>query len=84
MDNKVNNIVIKNIFLGFGLEFNLLSVPVLERNGFTVVFKDRKGTILKNNRIVAVADRKHKLYELICFAEIGNASVCKVDEGTDL
>lgn len=58
-------ITIKNVLSVPDLKFNLLSVSVLEHNGFRVIFENGKGTIDKNGKLIAVAKRTNfKLYEL--------------------
>lgn len=58
-------VVIRNVLLVQGLYYNLLSVRKLEVSGFKVLFADGKGTIMKGNKVIAVAIRNNsQLYEL--------------------
>ncbi|KAK9737997.1 GAG-pre-integrase domain [Popillia japonica] len=47
-----------------GLELNLLSVRKLEMNGLKIVFEKGKGQIMKGTKILAIALRNDKLYEV--------------------
>ncbi|EZA62314.1 Copia protein [Ooceraea biroi] len=73
-ENGTVNVIIKEVLFVLRSELNLLSVRRLEFNGFTVIFKDEKGTILKGNKVIAVADRKHKLYK-VNFSYTSNLAV---------
>lgn len=63
--NSETLIVIRDVLLIPGLELNLLSVRKLEMNSFKVLFENGQGKILKTNKVIAVAERKNKLYELL-------------------
>lgn len=84
VENELIDIVITDVLYVPGLETNLLSVRKLEINGFTVIFKDGKGAIMKRNKVIAVADRKSKLYELNFQLDFESANFCKVEKSTEL
>lgn len=84
LNNRTNKIVLKNVLLVPGLEFNLLSVPVLEKRGFTIIFDKGKGTICKENKVIAVAERRSKLYELNLVSRIEIANLCEIERETEL
>ena len=64
-DRQVQKIFLDNVLHVPNFQVNLLSVPVMEDNGLTVIFKDRKCSISKNDVLKAVADREAKnLYVL--------------------
>lgn len=46
------NITIKDVLYVPDLKINLLSVRKLEINGFTVIFKEGKGTVLRESKIM--------------------------------
>ena len=64
VDNSEMSITIKDVLLMPDLEFNLLSIRKLDMNGYRIDFENGKGSIIKGNKIVAVAHRKFKLHEM--------------------
>lgn len=61
---KKNQIIIR-VLLVKNLAYNLLSVRKLEINGFKVLFAGGKGTILKEDKVIAIATRSNsQLYKL--------------------
>ena len=51
-----HKIEVKNVLLLPGLDHNLLSVRMLEQNGYRIVFEKNKGIILLNGKIAAIAE----------------------------
>lgn len=64
VNGKEVDIRIKQVLYVPGLKFNLLSVPRLEALGLKIVFERGEGKIIKNDQLVAVAYRNHRIYEL--------------------
>lgn len=58
VNGKENAIKIKDVLVVPGLQYNLLSVPKLEMNGFRVIFENGKGLIERDKVMVAVALRQ--------------------------
>ena len=69
VNGEENKLTIKDVLIVSGLTCNLLSVPKLVTKGFRITFENGKGTIEKNNKVIAVAPRKDmKLYVLNLYA----------------
>lgn len=64
VNRKQKKIFIQDVLYVPGLQFNLLSVPKLEMKRYKILFEIGKGTISKNNKVAAVANRNHRVYEL--------------------
>lgn len=84
VNGKEIEVTIRNVLYVPGLEFNLLSVPKLEANGFKVVFENRKGKILKNTQVYAVAYRNYQVYELEVLSLTKIATVMQIKEDAKL
>lgn len=84
VNGKQRIILIQNVLHVTGLQFNLLSVPKLEMKGYRILFEKGKGIILKNNKVVAVANRNYRVYELniINYLHTANACTSVLDRGT--
>lgn len=70
---KVNGILqectIGNVLYVPNLKCNLFSVRRLELNGLKVIFQNNTAVIQSGNKVIAVAERRHKLYELDILVE---------------
>jgi len=74
VSGKITRVKVTNVLIVPNLEFNLISVSRLEMNGFKIVIENGKATIMLENKRIAVAVRKVKLYKLSAF--IANESEC--------
>lgn len=84
VNEKKIEVTINNVLYVPGLEFNLLSVSKLEANGFKVIFENRKGKILKDSQVYAVAHRSHQVYELEVLSQTTIASLAQVKEDGEI
>ncbi|KYM93681.1 Copia protein [Cyphomyrmex costatus] len=85
VEGKENTVKIKDVLVVPGLQYNLLSVPKLEMNGFRITFVNGKGLIEKDNVTVAVALRKNSQVYLLSFRyREANANACTSTESLEL
>lgn len=84
VNNKVHDILMTGILSVSGLKCNLLSVRKLEMNGFSIMFKDGKAIIAKENSVAAIAYRKDKLYELYVESLTEVVNVCRTADTAQL
>lgn len=84
VDGSTNQIVIKGVLIVSGLEYNLLSVQKLDMNGFKIVFENSKAMIMKENKVIAIAVRKTKLYELTFSDDTEEVNICRAGHSAEL
>jgi len=82
---KEITVKIKDILIVPGLQYNLLSVPKLEMNGFRITFEYGKELIERSNRLVAIALRqKSQVYLLNFRYREASANICTSTESLEL
>jgi len=80
VNGKEIQVTINDVLYIPGLEFNLLSVPKLEASDLAIIFAHGRGRMLKNTRVLAETQRRHRVYELVVYDQTEIANVVHVKE----